>query len=61
VIARPGVTVPCTIAPNVDGGPMNLSMQGDGQDMTQIVALLSITTAAGMSPRQLSSYVTAES
>jgi uncharacterized protein (TIGR03435 family) len=44
VVARPGVRSPCTIAPNVAGGPMNLSMQGDGQDMTQIVALLSMLT-----------------
>jgi uncharacterized protein (TIGR03435 family) len=44
VIATPGVTLPCTIAPNVAGGPMNLSMHGDGQDMSQIVELLSQLT-----------------
>ena len=38
------VTVPCTILPNVAGGPLNMSMHGDGQEMKQIVDLLTQLT-----------------
>ena len=39
-----GATVPCTIVPNVAGGPLNMSMHGDGQEMKQVVELLSQLT-----------------
>jgi uncharacterized protein (TIGR03435 family) len=36
-----GGTMPCTISPNVAGGPLNLSVHGDGQEIGQLIALLS--------------------
>jgi uncharacterized protein (TIGR03435 family) len=35
---------PCTLATDASGGPMNLVMRGDGQEMKQIVDLLSQLT-----------------
>jgi uncharacterized protein (TIGR03435 family) len=40
-IGKPG---PCTVATDTSGGPMNLSMRGDGQEMRQIVEMLSQLT-----------------
>jgi uncharacterized protein (TIGR03435 family) len=38
---KPG---PCTVATDASGGPMNLVMRGDGQEMRQIVEVLSQLT-----------------
>jgi len=35
---------PCTVATDASGGPMNLMMRGDGQEMKQIVEVLSQLT-----------------
>lgn len=40
VLAKPGEALICTIAPNIAGGPMNLAVHGDGQEMKQITDLL---------------------
>src|SRR5215831_1706271 len=40
IIPKPGETLPCTIAPNVAGGPTNLSMHGDGQEIKQLIEVL---------------------
>jgi uncharacterized protein (TIGR03435 family) len=40
-VGKPG---PCTVTTDPSGGPMNLVMRGDGQDMKQIVDLLSVLT-----------------
>ena len=44
LLAKPGAFPPCTIAPDVSGGPLNLSMHGDGQEMKQIAELLTQLT-----------------
>ena len=36
-----GMPKPCTVSTDVSGGPTNLMMRGDGQDMKQIVEILS--------------------
>ena len=38
VMGKPG---PCTVSTDTSGGPMNLLMRGDGQEMKQIVEVLS--------------------
>lgn len=35
---------PCTVSTDVSGGPMNLAMHGDGQEMRQLVEILSQLT-----------------
>jgi uncharacterized protein (TIGR03435 family) len=40
-VGKPG---PCTVSTDVSGGPMNLVMRGDGQEMKQIVEVLSQLT-----------------
>lgn len=40
VLPKPGEALTCTIAPNIAGGPMNLSVHGDGQEIKQLVELL---------------------
>jgi uncharacterized protein (TIGR03435 family) len=40
IMAKPGETLPCTIAPNVAGGPTNISMHGDGQEIKQLIEVL---------------------
>jgi uncharacterized protein (TIGR03435 family) len=40
-MGKPG---PCTVATDVSGGPMNLAMRGDGQEMRQIVEQLAVLT-----------------
>ena len=45
VISTSGAAVPCTIAPDLSKGPLNMSMRGDGQDMTQLSELLTQLTA----------------
>jgi uncharacterized protein (TIGR03435 family) len=44
VIAKPGQVLPCTIAPNVANGPMNISMHGDGQEIKQLIEVLTALT-----------------
>ena len=40
-VGKPG---PCTVATDTSGGPMNLVMRGDGQDMKQIIEVLAQLT-----------------
>jgi uncharacterized protein (TIGR03435 family) len=44
LLAKPGAFPPCAIAPDVSGGPLNLSMHGDGQEMKQLAELLTQLT-----------------
>ena len=39
-----GTPGPCTVVTDVSGGPMNLAMRGDGQEMRQIVEVLTQLT-----------------
>lgn len=41
LMPKPGEFLTCTIAPNLAGGPANLSLHGDGQEMKTLVDLLS--------------------
>ena len=41
IVPKPGEFLPCTIAPNLAGGPMNLSLHGDGQELKTLADLLS--------------------
>ena len=40
IIPKPGEAPACTISPNVAGGPANLSMHGDGQEIKQLIEVL---------------------
>jgi uncharacterized protein (TIGR03435 family) len=40
LIPKPGEFFPCTIAPNLAGGPANLSLHGDGQEIKVLVDTL---------------------
>jgi uncharacterized protein (TIGR03435 family) len=40
VMAKPGEPLPCTLAPNIAGGPTNISVHGDGQEIKQLIELL---------------------
>jgi uncharacterized protein (TIGR03435 family) len=40
VMPKPGEIMPCTLAPNLAGGPGNISVHGDGQEMRQLIELL---------------------
>src|SRR5262245_3663168 len=44
VIAKPGQVLPCALAPNVANGPMNISVHGDGQEIKQLIELLTPMT-----------------
>jgi uncharacterized protein (TIGR03435 family) len=44
VVAKPGEVLTCTISPNVAGGPANISVHGDGQEIKQLIALLTQLT-----------------
>src|SRR5262245_2940538 len=44
VITKPGQVVPCTLAPNVANGPLNISVHGDGQEIKQLIELLTPMT-----------------
>jgi len=44
VMAKPGEVLACTMAPNVAGGPANFAVHGDGQEIAQLVALLTQLT-----------------
>src|SRR5689334_16944131 len=44
VVAKPGEVLHCTLAPNVSGGPMNISVHGDGQEIAQLIELLTPMT-----------------
>lgn len=41
ILPKPGEFPPCMISPNVAGGPANLSLHGDGQEVKVLVQLLS--------------------
>jgi uncharacterized protein (TIGR03435 family) len=41
LIPQPGAFPPCTISPNIAGGPLNIALHGDGQEIKVLVALLS--------------------
>ncbi len=41
ILPKPGEFPACTISPNLAGGPGNLSLHGDGQEMKTLVDLLS--------------------
>jgi uncharacterized protein (TIGR03435 family) len=41
IMPKPGEFIPCAVAPNLAGGPTNLSMHGDGQEMKVLVDMLS--------------------
>ncbi|MGH8431412.1 MAG: TIGR03435 family protein, partial [Solimonas sp.] len=41
IVPRPGEFLSCTIAPNLAGGPMNMSLHGDGQEIKVLADLLS--------------------
>jgi uncharacterized protein (TIGR03435 family) len=41
IVPKPGQFLACAIAPNLAGGPANLSMHGDGQEIKVLVELLS--------------------
>ena len=40
VLPKAGEVFPCTMTPNVAGGPANISVHGDGQSMEELIALL---------------------
>jgi uncharacterized protein (TIGR03435 family) len=40
VMPKPGEIMPCALAPNLAGGPGNISVHGDGQEMKQLIELL---------------------
>lgn len=44
VMAKPGEVLTCTLAPNVAGGPANFSVHGDGQEISQLIELLTQMT-----------------
>ncbi len=44
VMAKPGGVLNCTLAPNVAGGPANISVHGDGQEIKQLIELLTQMT-----------------
>jgi len=41
IMPKPGEFIPCAISPNIAGGPTNLSMHGDGQEIKTLVDMLS--------------------
>jgi uncharacterized protein (TIGR03435 family) len=41
LLPKPGEFLPCTIAPNLAGGPTNMSLHGDGQELKLLADLLS--------------------
>jgi uncharacterized protein (TIGR03435 family) len=40
VMPKPGEALACTLAPNIAGGPANISVHGDGQEIKQLIELL---------------------
>ena len=44
VMPKPGGVLNCTIAPDVSRGPMNISMHGDGQEIKQLIEVLTQLT-----------------
>ena len=41
ILPKPGEFIACALAPNLAGGPMNLSLHGDGQEIKLLADLLS--------------------
>jgi uncharacterized protein (TIGR03435 family) len=44
IVAKPGEVLACTVSPNVAGGPANISVHGDGQEIKQLIELLTQLT-----------------
>ena len=44
VMAKPGQVLTCTLAPDLSRGPMNISVHGDGQEIAQLIELLTPMT-----------------
>jgi len=44
VVAQPGKVLTCTLAPDLSRGPMNISVHGDGQEIAQLLELLTPMT-----------------
>ena len=44
VIAKPGQVLTCALAPNLAAGPLNISVHGDGQEIKQLIELLTQLT-----------------
>jgi uncharacterized protein (TIGR03435 family) len=44
VATKPGQVITCTLAPNLANGPMNISVHGDGQEIKQLIELLTPMT-----------------
>jgi uncharacterized protein (TIGR03435 family) len=44
VLAKPGEVLTCTLAPDVSKGPLNISVHGDGQEIKQLIELLTQMT-----------------
>jgi uncharacterized protein (TIGR03435 family) len=40
IMPKPGEVLTCTVAPNLAGGPANISVHGDGQEIKQLIELL---------------------
>jgi uncharacterized protein (TIGR03435 family) len=40
IVPKPGEVFPCTISPNVAGGPANFALHGDGQEIKQLIEVL---------------------
>jgi uncharacterized protein (TIGR03435 family) len=40
VMPKPGEALTCTVSPNMAGGPANISAHGDGQEIKQLIELL---------------------
>ena len=44
VVAKPGQVLTCTLAPDLSRGPTNISVHGDGQEIAQLIELLTPMT-----------------
>ena len=44
IMPKPGEVLTCTVAPNLAGGPANLAVHGDGQEIKQLIELLTQLT-----------------
>jgi uncharacterized protein (TIGR03435 family) len=44
IMPKPGEVLTCTVSPNIAGGPTNISMHGDGQEIKQLIEVLTQLT-----------------
>jgi len=44
IMPKPGEVLPCTVSPNLAGAPANISVHGDGQEIKQLIELLTQLT-----------------